>query len=56
MTKIKLLEPYKTTYLQLNNRVVMAPLTRRRAQQDGSPTKLNATYYQQRAGAGLIIA
>jgi N-ethylmaleimide reductase len=34
----------------------MAPLTRRRAQQDGSPTKLNATYYQQRAGAGLIIA
>ncbi|MEL6441264.1 MAG: alkene reductase [Cyanobacteria bacterium J06621_8] len=38
----------------LNNRVVMAPMTRLRA--DGNvPTKLMAKYYAQRASAGLII-
>ena len=43
--------------LQLPNRVVMAPLTRSRAKQPGDiPWELNATYYAQRAGAGLIIA
>lgn len=34
---------------------VMAPLTRNRAGAGNAPTQLNATYYAQRAGAGLIV-
>src|SRR5680860_1382214 len=34
---------------------VMAPLTRNRAGDGNAPTQLNATYYAQRAGAGLIV-
>jgi 2,4-dienoyl-CoA reductase-like NADH-dependent reductase (Old Yellow Enzyme family) len=34
---------------------VMAPLTRNRAGAGNAPTSLNATYYAQRAGAGLIV-
>jgi N-ethylmaleimide reductase len=41
--------------LQLSNRMVMAPLTRSRAGQANVPTELMATYYSQRASAGLII-
>ncbi|OMH38929.1 alkene reductase [Motiliproteus sp. MSK22-1] len=42
--------------LELNNRVVLAPMTRSRTQQPGDvPTELNATYYAQRATAGLQI-
>ena len=52
-----LFEPLKLGDLTLKNRVVMAPLTRMRAAQPGNvPTALNATYYAQRAGAGLIIS
>ncbi|WP_329468245.1 alkene reductase [Streptomyces sp. NBC_01431] len=41
---------------RLASRVVMAPMTRSRAYGPGSePTKLMATYYAQRAGAGLIV-
>lgn len=40
----------------LRSRVVMAPMTRSRATADNRPTELTATYYAQRAGAGLIIA
>ena len=40
----------------LNNRVIMAPMTRSRAAQPGDvPTENNALYYAQRASAGLII-
>lgn len=42
--------------LSLPNRVVMAPLTRSRAGSAGIQGALNATYYRQRATAGLIIA
>lgn len=42
--------------LQLPNRILMAPLTRGRATRDGVPTRLQADYYAQRAGAGLIIS
>ncbi len=43
--------------LVLPNRVLMSPLTRSRSKQPGDiPWELNATYYAQRAGAGLIIA
>lgn len=41
--------------LTLANRMVMAPMTRNRADRDGVPTPAMATYYAQRAGAGLII-
>lgn len=39
----------------LKNRIVMAPLTRRRADSNLAPTELNVEYYRQRSGAGLII-
>ncbi|MES2102617.1 MAG: alkene reductase [Pseudomonadota bacterium] len=39
----------------LNNRAVMSPLTRSRAVANNTPNALMATYYAQRAGAGLII-
>ena len=40
----------------LANRIVMAPLTRSRANADGTATALMAEYYAQRASAGLIIS
>jgi N-ethylmaleimide reductase len=41
--------------LKLPNRMVMAPMTRNRANQDNAPHSLNVKYYQQRATAGLIV-
>ncbi len=52
----KLLEPITLGKLELKNRVVMAPLTRRRATDGHVPTDLIRIYYEQRATAGLIIA
>jgi len=52
----QLLKPYILGSLELQNRMVMSPMTRCRAGEGGVPTDLNATYYQQRAAAGLIIA
>ena len=49
----------KTTFgsIELANRIVMAPLTRMRSSQPGNvPNALMATYYAQRASAGLIIS
>lgn len=40
----------------MTNRIVMAPLTRRRAVDQNTPNELMAEYYGQRASAGLIIA
>lgn len=52
-----LLSPLAVGNLALRNRIVMAPMTRSRAQQPGDvPTALNALYYAQRAGAGLIVS
>ncbi|NTW23871.1 MAG: alkene reductase [Lentimicrobium sp.] len=51
-----LLESYKLGNYTLKNRLVMAPLTRRRAGEGGVPVEMNAVYYAQRASAGLIIA
>jgi N-ethylmaleimide reductase len=42
--------------LRLPNRVVMAPMTRVRSDRDGLATASMATYYAQRASAGLIIS
>ncbi|MFJ8887880.1 alkene reductase [Streptomyces sp. NPDC102402] len=51
-----LFEPVALGPLTLPHRLVMAPLTRNRATAEGVPTPLMATYYAQRASAGLIIA
>ena len=52
-----LLQPVRLGALKLPNRVVMAPMTRARASNEElAPTALHATYYTQRAGAGLIIS
>lgn len=40
----------------LCNRIVMAPLTRSRANRGNVPHELNALYYAQRASAGLIVS
>ncbi|MGW0185872.1 alkene reductase [Streptomyces sp. NPDC003362] len=57
MTKTTdLLEPATLGGLRLPNRLVMAPMTRNRADADGTPTALMADYYAQRADAGLIVA
>ncbi|MFT6866003.1 MAG: N-ethylmaleimide reductase [Cyclobacteriaceae bacterium] len=52
-----LLKSLDTPNLQLKNRVVMAPMTRSRADNEGKvPTEdLQGVYYEQRASAGLII-
>ena len=49
-----LLQPFNKHGLTLKNKVVMAPMTRSRAI-GNVPNDLIATYYEQRAGAGLII-
>ncbi|MEP7333554.1 MAG: alkene reductase [Terracoccus sp.] len=48
-------EPIRVGRWDLPQRFVMAPLTRNRAGDAQAPTSLNATYYGQRASAGLII-
>jgi len=50
-----LFESVQLGSLVLANRVFMAPLTRNRADADGVPGELAATYYAQRASAGLIV-
>jgi N-ethylmaleimide reductase len=51
-----LLSPLALGPLTLPNRVVMAPMTRNRAGPANVPVALNATYYAQRASAGLIVS
>jgi len=51
-----LLQPITIGDLSLSNRIVLAPMTRTRAEADGTPNDLMAEYYAQRAGAGLVIA
>ncbi len=51
-----LFSPLQMGALAVPNRILMAPLTRCRADQDHVPTPLMAEYYGQRASAGLIIA
>ncbi len=55
MTSSPLFQPYPLGPLTLANRIVMAPLTRNRAGAGLVPSPLAATYYAQRASAGLII-
>ncbi|MFB9324702.1 alkene reductase [Paenibacillus aurantiacus] len=51
-----LFEPVQLGDLTLANRMVMAPMTRNRADANGVVTPMMVTYYQQRASSGLIIA
>lgn len=51
-----LFQPLRAGALELASRVVMAPMTRRRAGKGGEPTSLTAQYYAQRATAGLIVS
>ncbi len=50
-----LFEPATLRALPLSNRIVMSPMTRSRAVDNGLPNALMAEYYAQRATAGLII-
>ncbi len=52
----KLLSELVVGDLTLPNRMFMAPMTRCRAGAGGMPSALNAEYYRQRAGAGLIVS
>lgn len=52
----KLLEKLKIGNLELENRVIMAPLTRSRADDLGVQPAFAVEYYRQRASAGLIIS
>jgi N-ethylmaleimide reductase len=50
-----LFAPYRLGDLDLNNRLVMSPMTRSRALEGNVPHPLAPTYYAQRASAGLIV-
>ena len=51
-----LFQPIQLGAIELQNRIIMAPLTRARAGGDRIPNPLMAEYYRQRASAGLIIS
>lgn len=51
---MNIFKPYPFGSLTLQNRIVMAPMTRSRATQN-IPNDLMATYYRQRSSAGLLI-
>jgi len=51
-----LFDPVTIGRIELANRIVMAPMTRSRADEHDAPTNLHVEYYRQRAGAGLIIS
>ncbi|WP_319028302.1 alkene reductase [Dietzia sp. PP-33] len=55
-TTSRLFEPWRLGRIELANRVVMAPMTRNRADDDGVLPESAVTYYEQRAGAGLIVS
>ena len=56
MSTQSLFSPVSLGALALSNRIIMAPLTRCRADADHVPTDIMAEYYAQRASAGLIVA
>lgn len=50
-----LFDPADLGSIKLRNRIVMAPLTRSRAEKDGIPSDLHVEYYSQRARNGLVV-
>ncbi|WP_320018462.1 alkene reductase [Labilibaculum manganireducens] len=56
MENLSIFDSYQLNGVQLNNRIVMAPMTRSRSNNVGNvATELTAKYYEQRASAGVII-
>ncbi len=55
MQDVDLFTPIKVGTIQCPNRCVMAPMSRNRSGRKGVPPNMMATYYAQRASAGLII-
>ncbi|PQV43938.1 alkene reductase [Paraburkholderia sp. BL21I4N1] len=51
-----LFDPLQIGDITLSNRIIMAPLTRQRAEEIRVPNALMARYYAERASAGLIIS
>ncbi|MCW7536819.1 alkene reductase [Aquabacterium sp. A7-Y] len=51
-----LFQPISLGKLELANRMVMAPMTRNRADEGNVPAEMTIEYYAQRASVGLIIA
>lgn len=49
-------DPLTAGSITLQNRIIMAPMTRGRADDDGNQAHIAAEYYAQRASAGLIIS
>lgn len=49
-------DPIQVGNMALRHRFAMAPMTRGRAQADGTPSALAAEYYGQRAAFGLLIS
>lgn len=53
----KLFKPFNLGGIELQNRIVMAPLTRRRAENEYlAPNEMIALHYAQRSTAGLIVS
>ena len=50
-----LFDPLRVGQIELDNRIIMAPMTRSRADDEGVQPSYAAEYYRQRASAGLII-
>ncbi|MET4059435.1 N-ethylmaleimide reductase [Arthrobacter sp. UYP6] len=53
---MNLFTPLTVGAMELPNRLVMAPLTRMRADLNGVPTDIMVDYYRQRASLGLIVS
>lgn len=52
----ELFAPFVLSDMLLGNRIVMAPMTRNRAEPEGVPSSLMAIHYGQRGDAGLVIS
>lgn len=55
MTTSSLWQPFTLGKVELPHRLALAPMTRNRANVDGTPGALAAEYYGQRASLGLVI-
>jgi 2,4-dienoyl-CoA reductase-like NADH-dependent reductase (Old Yellow Enzyme family) len=51
-----LFDPIRIGGIRLPHRLALAPMTRNRANHDGTPGPFTATYYAQRASFGLLIS
>ncbi|ATG54489.1 alkene reductase [Brachybacterium ginsengisoli] len=56
MTTASLWQPLTVGRLDLPHRLALSPMTRNRANPDGTPGEHTATYYRQRASLGLLIS